>query len=60
MNTEFINGWKVKNLHDFCSNGSLIKEALSQIQVPIANKTIYIQDEHTLVLPGGRDRQCTH
>ena len=55
MNSALINGWKVNNLHELCSNQQVIKAALYSSKRPLTTKTIYIQDEHTLVLPGGRD-----
>ena len=55
MNSVLINGWKVNNLHELCSNQKVIKAALYLSKRPLTTKTIYIQDEHTLVLPGGRD-----
>ena len=55
MGIEIYYGWNVENLHSFCSNRSFILEALEMCGPPNRPKSIYIQDEHTLVLPGGRD-----
>jgi hypothetical protein len=48
-------GWDVENLHSLCSNKSVILDALRLSGKPRQTRKIYIQDEHTLVLPGGRD-----
>lgn len=55
MTRENYFGWEVENLHSLCSNSSVILEVLRISGAPAQLRRIYIQDEHTLVLPGGRD-----